>query len=139
MKSLSLYLLHSSSVRELQAVDNRSFTSPARRAEQESLDRARPRDERDRDPKVIRQEEKKKTEKGAKVVDRAVQDGFKTAEGRKPNAPKRSKPIAAISFKVRITHGLQQFLKSRFVLDRIPLRICFQVANHRIFGGICLL
>src|SRR5262245_48605895 len=49
---------------------DRGGTSSNRKEEQSRLDRARPRDERDLDPKVIEAERKKKIDESAKQVDR---------------------------------------------------------------------
>lgn len=49
---------------------DRGGTSSNRKDEQARLDRSRPRDERDLDPKVIEAERKKKIEESAKQVDR---------------------------------------------------------------------
>lgn len=66
-------------------------TDSSRRAEQERLDSTRPRDERDLDPKVVEAEKKKKTEQGAKIVDRELQKGLEdTPDGRKNKAIDKS-------------------------------------------------
>lgn len=49
---------------------DRGGTSSNRKQEQERLDRARPRDERDLDPRVIEKDRKKKLEESAKQVDK---------------------------------------------------------------------
>jgi hypothetical protein len=54
-------------------------TGTRRRAEQEGLDRTRPRDDRDLDPKVLERDKKERIEHSAKTVDRALKEGFDNA------------------------------------------------------------
>ena len=59
---------------------DRGGTSSNRKEEQQRLDRSRPRDERDLDPRVIEADKKKKTEESAKHVDRGRIDPAKVEQ-----------------------------------------------------------
>ena len=62
---------------------DRGGTDSSRKLDQERIDNARRRDDRDLDPKTIEDDRKKKIDNSAKIVDRAVKDGMKNTSGGK--------------------------------------------------------